>query len=469
MKLQPSAGYSLIVRTETPNQPGMLGQVVTAIAEEGGDVGAIDIVRAGGGKMVRDITVGARDEAHAEAIVSHVREVGGVNVLHVTDRTFLIHLGGKLTVEGKSPVKGREDLSMIYAPGVARVSLAIHADPIKQWTLTVKRHTIAVVTDGSAVMALGNLGPAPAQPVMEGKCMIFKAFADLDAFPICLDTQSTDEIVQALKHIAPVFGGIALADIAAPRCFEVEERLRTGVDIPVMHDDQHGAAVVVLAALSNALRVVGKSLDSAQIVVSGAGVAGMGVGHLLVAAGARNLIVCDRAGALYPGRAERMNPYKERLARATNPRGRQGSMREVLRGADVFIGMSGPGLVTATDVGSMAADPIVFALANPIPECAPDELTDVARVVATGRSEFPNQLNNSLASPGIFRGALEAQSRDIDDAMKIAAASALANLVGPDELQEEYIIPSLFDRRVADTVAHATREAARASGLARRG
>ena len=468
VKLQPSAGYSLIVRTETSNRPGTLGQVVTAIGEEGGDVGAIDIVRAGGGKMVRDITVAARDEAHAEAIVNHVREVDGVNVLHVTDRTFLIHLGGKLTVEGKHPVKGREDLSMIYAPGVARVSLAIEADPIKQWTLTIKRHTIAVVTDGSAVMALGNLGPAAAQPVMEGKCMIFKAFADLDAFPICLATQDTDEIVRVLADIAPVFGGIALADIAAPRCFEVEERLRTGVDIPVMHDDQHGAAVVVLAALSNALRVVGKSLETARIVISGAGVAGMGTGHLLVAAGARHLIVCDRAGALYSGRVERMDPYKERLAQATNPDRQPGRLREVLRGADVFIGLSGPGLLTAADVASMAPDPIVFALANPIPEVAPEDLAGVARVVATGRSEFPNQLNNSLASPGIFRGALEAQATDVDDAMKIAAARALANLVGPDELQEEYIIPSLFDRRVADRVAQATRDAARASGLARR-
>jgi malate dehydrogenase (oxaloacetate-decarboxylating) len=468
VKLQPSAGYSLIVRTETSNQPGTLGQVFTAIGEEGGDIGAIDIVRAGGGKMVRDITVAARDEAHAEAIVSHVRELNGVNVLHVTDRTFLVHLGGKLSVEGKTPVKGREDLSMIYAPGVARVSLAIHADPLKQWTLTVKRHTIAVVTDGSAVLRLGNLGPAPAQPVMEGKCMIFKAFADLDAFPICLATQEPDAIVTAVAHIAPVFGGIALADIAAPRCFEVEDRLRSGVTIPVMHDDQHGAAVVVLAALSNALRVVGKSIDSARIVVCGAGVAGMGTGHLLVAAGAPQVIVCDRAGALYSGRSERMNSYKERLAQETNPDRQRGSLREMLRGADVFIGLSGPGVLSAADVSTMAADPIVFAMANPIPEVTPEDLAGVARVVATGRSDLPNQLNNSLASPGIFRGALEAQATDIDDSMKLAAARALADLVGPDELHEEYIIPSLFDRRVAEAVTRATREAARASGLARR-
>src|SRR5947209_10304046 len=365
MKLQPSAGYSLIVRTESSNQPGLLAHVIAAIDEEGGEVGAIDVVRAGGGTMVRDITVAARDEAHGEAIVNHVREVGGIEVLHVTDRTFLVHLGGKLKIEARSPVKGREDLSMIYAPGVSRVGLAIHADPLKQWTLTIKRHTIAVVTDGSAVPGLGNVGPAPAQPVMEGKCLIVKAFGDLDAFPLCLATQDADEIVRVVQHIAPVFGGIALADIAAPRCFEVEERLRACVDIPVMHDDQHGAAVVILAALSNALRVVGKALESSRIVVVGAGVAGVGTAHLLRAAGAGQLIVCGRAGALYPDRAERMNPYKERLARETNPDQRRGSVRQVIAGADALIGLSGPGVVTVEDIAAMAPDPIVFALANP--------------------------------------------------------------------------------------------------------
>jgi malate dehydrogenase (oxaloacetate-decarboxylating) len=468
VKLQPSASYSFILRTETSNQPGLLGKVATAIGQEGGDIGAIDIVRAGGGKMVRDVTVAARDEAHAEEIVQCVRSLDGVRVLHVTDRTFLVHLGGKIEVNGRVPVKGRDDLSMVYTPGVARVSLAIRDDPLKQWTLTIKRHTVAVVTDGSAVLGLGNIGPAAAQPVMEGKCMIFKAFADLDAFPICLATQDPDEIVATVRNLAPVFGGINLEDIAAPNCFLIEERLRAELDIPVMHDDQHGTAVVVLAALKNALKLVRKPIETALIVVSGVGAAGVATARIIIAAGARNVVAVDRAGALYQGRMENMNPYKERLAAETNPRRLQGSMREVLQGADVFIGLSGPGVVTMDDIAGMAEQPIVFALANPIPEIQPEELTGIARVVATGRSDYPNQINNSLAFPGIFRGALEVEATDIDESMKLAAADAIAGLVGPDELTEEYIVPSMFDRRVADTVAAATREAAWASGVGRK-
>jgi malate dehydrogenase (oxaloacetate-decarboxylating) len=468
MKLQPSASYSFILRTETSNQPGSLGRVATAIGQEGGDIGAIDIVRAGGGKMVRDLTVAARDEAHAEEIVHCVRGLDGVNVLHVTDRTFLVHLGGKIEVTGRVPVKGRDDLSMVYTPGVARVCLAIRDDPLKQWTLTVKRHTVAVVSDGSAVLGLGNIGPAAAQPVMEGKCMIFKAFADLDAFPICLATQDSDEIVATVRNLAPVFGGINLEDIAAPKCFLIEERLRSELDIPVMHDDQHGTAVVVLAALKNALRLVNKPIELARIVVSGVGAAGVATARIIVAAGARQVIAVDRAGALYSGRSENMNAYKELLASATNPQRTHGSLAEVLRGADVFIGLSGPGVVTAEEIAAMAPDPVVFALANPIPEVQPEELLGIARVVATGRSDYPNQINNSLAFPGIFRGALEVEATDIDESMKLAAADAIAGLVGPDELNEEYIVPSMFDRRVADTVAAATREAAWASGVARK-
>ncbi|HET6318649.1 MAG TPA: malic enzyme-like NAD(P)-binding protein [Chloroflexota bacterium] len=468
MKLQPSASYSFILRTETSNTPGLLGRVATAIGQEGGDIGAIDIVRAGGGKMVRDVTVAARDEAHAEEIVECVRSLDGVTVLHVTDRTFLLHLGGKIEVNGRVPVKGRDDLSMVYTPGVARISLAIRDDPLKQWTLTVKRHTVAVVSDGSAVLGLGNIGPAAAQPVMEGKCMIFKAFADLDAFPICLATQDADEIVAAVRYLAPVFGGINLEDIAAPKCFLVEERLRSELDIPVMHDDQHGTAVVVLAALKNALKLVGKPIELARIVVSGVGAAGVATARIMVAAGARHVITVDRAGALYAGRIENMNPYKERLATETNPDRLQGSLSDVLRGADVFIGLSGPGVVTSDDIESMAEEPIVFALANPIPEVQPEELAGIARVIATGRSDYPNQINNSLAFPGIFRGALEVQATDIDESMKLAAAETIAGLVGSDELTEEYIIPSMFDRRVAEAVTAATREAAWSSGVARK-
>jgi malate dehydrogenase (oxaloacetate-decarboxylating) len=468
VKLQPSASYSFILRTETSNQPGTLGRVTTAIGQAGGDIGAIDIVRAGRGKMVRDLTVAARDEAHAEEIVACVRELDGVAVLHVTDRTFLVHLGGKIEVRGRVPVKGRDDLSMVYTPGVARVCLAIRDDPLAQWTLTIKRHTVAVVSDGSAVLGLGNIGPAAAQPVMEGKCMIFKAFADLDAFPICLATQDADEIVASVRSLAPVFGGINLEDIAAPKCFLIEERLRAELDIPVMHDDQHGTAVVVLAALSNALKLINKSLDTAHIVVSGVGAAGVATCRILLAAGARQVIAVDRAGALYEGRAEHMNEYKARLASETNPERVSGSLAEALRGADVFVGLSGPGVVTADEIASMAADPIVFALANPIPEIQPEELLDIARVVATGRSDYPNQINNSLAFPGIFRGALEVEATDIDESMKLAAASAIAELIGPDELNEEYIVPSMFDKRVADAVTAAVREAAWASGVARK-
>jgi malate dehydrogenase (oxaloacetate-decarboxylating) len=466
--LQPSASYSFILRTETSNRPGTLGRVTTAIGEEGGDIGAIDIVRVGNSKMVRDLTVAARDEAHAETIVQRVRTLDGVNVMHVTDRTFLVHLGGKIEVTGRVPVKSRDDLSMVYTPGVARICQAIHRDPAQQWTLTVKRHMVAVVTDGSAVLGLGNIGAAAAQPVMEGKCMIFKAFADLDAFPICLASQDADAIIGAVKLLAPVFGGINLEDIAAPKCFQIEEQLRSELDIPVMHDDQHGTAVVVLAALRNALKVVGKPIQDVRIVISGVGAAGVATARILMAAGARQVIACDRAGALYAGRTEHMNTYKERLAESTNPRRETGSPQEVLRGADVFIGLSGPGVVSASDVAAMAGDAIVFALANPIPEVQPEAIAGVARVIATGRSDYPNQINNSLAFPGIFRGALEVQATDIDEAMKIAAADAIAGLIGPDELNEEYIVPSMFDRRVADAVAQGTREAAYTSGVARK-
>jgi malate dehydrogenase (oxaloacetate-decarboxylating) len=466
--LQPSASYSFILRTETSNRPGTLGKVTTAIGEEGGDIGAIDIVRVAGSKMVRDVTVAARDEAHAETIVQRVRVLDGVTILHVTDRTFLVHLGGKIEVASRVPVKSRDDLSMVYTPGVARICQAIAQDPTQQWTLTVKRHMVAVVTDGSAVLGLGNIGPAAAQPVMEGKCMIFKAFADLDAFPICLATQDAEEIIEAVKMLAPVFGGINLEDIAAPKCFTIEERLRSELDIPVMHDDQHGTAVVVLAALRNALKVVGKRIEDVRVVISGVGAAGVATARIVMAAGARQVIAVDRAGAIYAGRTENMNAYKERLAETTNPERLQGSLKDALRGADVFVGLSGPGVVSASDVAAMGKDAIVFALANPIPEVQPEAIMGVARVIATGRSDYPNQINNSLAFPGIFRGALEVQATDIDETMKIAAADAIAGLIGPDELNEEYIVPSMFDKRVADAVAQSTRDAAYASGVARK-
>ncbi len=468
MQLQPSASYSLTIRTQTSNRPGMLGRVTTAIGELGGDIGAIDMVAVADGRMVRDITVAARDEAHGQAIVDRLKRLDGVEVINVSDRTFLVHLGGKIEVVGRMPVKTRDDLSMVYTPGVARVCMAIAEDPAKQWALTIKRHTIAVVSDGSAVLGLGNIGAAGAQPVMEGKCMIFKEFAGIDAFPICLSTQDPDRIVQAVEALAPVFGGINLEDIAAPRCFEIEERLRNSLDIPVMHDDQHGTAVVVLAALHNAMKVVGKRIEDIKIVVAGVGAAGVATAKILAAANARNVIACDRAGAVYDGRIENMNPYKQALAKTTNPHHEKGSIHDVLRGADVLIGVSGPGVVGVEDVKRMAKDPIVFGLANPVPEIQPEELEGIARVVATGRSDYPNQINNSLAFPGIFRGALDVQARDINEAMKLAAAGAIADLVSADELNEEYIIPSMFDRRVMEAVAAATREAAWKTRVARK-
>jgi malate dehydrogenase (oxaloacetate-decarboxylating) len=446
----------------------MLGQVTTAIGEEGGDIGAVDLIGVQGGIITRDITVACRDEAHGEAIVRRLSAVPGVHVRAVSDRTFLVHLGGKIEVVPKTPVKTRDDLSMVYTPGVARICTAIAADPAKAWALTIKKNTVAVVSDGTAVLGLGDIGPLAAAPVMEGKAMIFKAFAGVDAFPICLATQDPDEIVATVQRIAPIFGGINLEDIAAPKCFEIEDRLRHSLDIPVMHDDQHGTAVVVLAALKNALKVVGKSLANARIVINGSGASGMATAKILALAGAQQLILCDTAGAIYRGREVNMNRYKEAIARTTNPNGERGSLREVLRGADVFIGLSAPGVVTPDDIRAMAPDPVVFAMANPIPEVMPELIQGIARVIATGRSDYPNQINNSLGFPGIFRGALDVQATDINEAMKLAAADAIASLVSDDELSEEYIVPSMFDRRVVEAVAEATRTMAIATGVARK-
>jgi malate dehydrogenase (oxaloacetate-decarboxylating) len=466
-EVQPSASYSLTIRVELSGRPGSLGRLATAIGDEGGDIDALDIVRVGGGVVVRDITVACRDEAHGEAIARRLGQLEGVRVLHVTDRTFQVHLGGKIEVNGRFPVKTRDDLSMVYTPGVARICLAIRDDPAKQWTLTVKRHMIAVVSDGSAVLGLGNIGPAAAQPVMEGKCMIFKGFAGIDAFPLCLATQDTDEIVRMVQGIAPVFGGINLEDIAAPRCFEIEERLRQTLDIPVMHDDQHGTAIVVLAAIKNALKLVDKPIEQAKIVILGVGAAGTATARILAQAGARRVVACDRRGAIYPGRGD-LDHIQERLAAETNSDAERGTFREVLKGADVFVGLAGPNSVTADEIASMGRDPIVFALANPTPEIQPEAIADIARVIATGRSDYPNQINNSLAFPGIFKGALDVEATDINEAMKVAAANAIAGLVSESELSEEYVIPSMFDARVAEAVAQATREAAWASGVARK-
>jgi malate dehydrogenase (oxaloacetate-decarboxylating) len=461
----PSASFSAILRVRLANQPGAFARLAAAIGEAGGLLDAIDLVRVESAAMVRDVTVLAESSAHIERIAGAVRGLEDVEVEAVSDRTFLMHLGGKLEVHSRTPLKTRDDLSMAYTPGVARVCMAIHDDPEKVWNLTVKQHTVAVVTDGSAVLGLGDIGPEAALPVMEGKAILFKEFGGVDAFPICLDTKDTDEIVRAVELIAPVFGGINLEDISAPRCFEIERRLRESLDIPVFHDDQHGTAVVVLAGLYNALKVVGKRMEDLRIVVTGAGAAGVAVSDILMSAGVRNIVACDRAGALHSDRPG-LAPEKAEFAARTNPDRFTGSAEDALRGADVFIGLSGPGAVTAAGIRTMASDAIVFAMANPTPEVLPEEIEGFAAVVGTGRSDYPNQINNVLGFPGIFRGALDVRARTFTDAMLVAAAQAIAACV--PEPQPDYVVPSVFDRRVGPAVAEAVAAAAEHDGVARR-
>ncbi|MCL4507944.1 MAG: NAD-dependent malic enzyme [Chloroflexi bacterium] len=445
----------------------MLGRLLSAIGDVGGDIGAIDIVRADRNILTRDITVSARDDEHAQAIVDAIRTMPGVEVINVSDRVFLLHLGGKIEVHSKAPIKTRDDLSMAYTPGVARVCHAIAADPSKAFQLTIKRNTVAVVSDGSAVLGLGNIGPEAALPVMEGKAALFKEFAGVDAFPICLNEQDPGRIVDVVAAIAPVFGGVNLEDISAPRCFKVEDALRQRLDIPVFHDDQHGTAVVVLAAVINACKVVHKQLEHLRVVVNGIGAAGVASVKILLAAGITDIVACDRSGVLaldgpLAGDAQRW------IVEHTNPRGIRGSVHDAIRGADLFLGVSGPGVLTTDDLRQMAPDPIVFALANPTPEIDPEEGLGIARVMATGRSDFPNQINNVLAFPGIFRGALDCGAREINEEMKLAAARAIADRVSPEELSEEYIVPSVFNRRVVIEVARAVVDAAIRTGVARR-
>lgn len=464
---KPSAGYSVTLRLQIENVPGGFSKVTQAIGRELASLAELSLVRSDFKYTVRDVTVHCRNEGHAKHVVESVGRLSGVTILEARDDTFEMHRGGKLSVESRGKVTTRDELSRAYTPGVARVCLAIKDNPDTAYDFTMKSSTVAVVTDGSAVLGLGNIGPRGAAPVMEGKAMLFKEFGGVNAFPICLDTQDTEEIIQCVKQIAPIFGGINLEDISAPRCFEIEERLRAELDIPVFHDDQHGTAIVVLAALINAAKIVGKKLPDLRVVVNGFGAGGVACTRILLSAGVRNIIPCDTAGSVYRGRKERMNAVKQQVVEQTNPENFRGTVGEALRGADVFIGVSSPGAIKRSDVRDMAKNPIVFALANPTPEILPDEVKDIVRVMATGRSDYANQVNNALCFPGIFRGALDCRARDITDGMKVAAALAIAESVHPDRLSEDYVIPGIFDHGIATKVAERVRLAAIEEGVAR--
>ena len=463
MASAPSVSYSITVRLELPARPTAVSELTTAAERCGGVVTGLDVTHSGADRVQVDVTCATRDVEHSEAVVEAMRAIHGVEIGRVSYRTFLAHLGGKLTIESKVPIRNRDDLSLVYTPGVARICLAIAANPADARRLTIKRNTVAVVTDGSAVLGLGNLGPLAALPVMEGKAALFKRFAGIDAFPICLDTQDTDEIVAAVKAIAPVFAGINLEDISAPRCFEIEARLRAELDIPVFHDDQHGTAIVVLAALTNALRVVGKNLADVRIVMSGAGAAGTAILTLLLHAGAHDVVVCDKDGVVEPARPDiAADPTSalHRVATSTNPRGVRGTLRGALVGADVFIGVSAPAILTGDDIATMGPRSVVFAMANPEPEVDPVAASAHAEIVATGRSDFANQINNVLVFPGVFRGLLDAQSHSIGIDVLLAAARALSAVVTDDELNAAYIVPSVFHPDVTKVVAAAVAKAA---------
>lgn len=463
---RPSPSYALTLRIEYENQVGMLGRITSVIGQSGGDIGAIDIVKTTRQTITRDVTFSAADEEHGGKIITAVRTIPGIDIVHVSDRTFLLHLGGKLEIQSKVPLKTRDDLSMAYVPGVSRIAKAIADDPQDVFNLTIKRNTVAVVSDGTQVLSLNDVGPGAALPVMESKAILMKEFAGLDAFPICLDVQSADEFVAAVKAIATNFGAIHLEDIASPRCFEVESRLNEILDIAVFHNDQHGTAIIVLAALMNALKIVGKAPQALRVVVSGAQAAGVATARLLLAFGVRDVIVCDDEGAIHGER--KLDGVLATLARDTNPRGATGTVGEVLEGADVCISFGRGGRIEPKYIKDMNVSPIVFAIAQPAPEINAEEILDVARVIATGRSDFPNQLNNMLCFPGFFRGLLDARASNVNDEMKLAAAHAIADIIGRDELHEDYIIPSAFDRRVATAVSGAVVKAAQETGVARK-
>jgi malate dehydrogenase (oxaloacetate-decarboxylating) len=460
--LTPNPSFSLTIRLKIPHRPGMLACVTQAIAEVGGDIGPIMLVEQTQKIATRDITIDATSTEHIEQIVEAVKALNEIKVLNVYDRTFQLHRGGKISIQNKQPLKTQDDLSMAYTPGVGRICNAIAQDKEQAYSLTIKSNTVAIVTDGSAVLGLGNLGAEAALPVMEGKAMLFKEFAGIDAFPICLANQDTEKIIETVKNIAPVFGGINLEDIRAPHCFEIEARLRREIDIPVFHDDQHGTAIVSLAALINALKLVKKSLEDVRIIINGAGAAGIAIARLLQKAGARKIVMCDSRGILSTSRTDLTSQKREFAVEAS------GTLVDAMMGADVFLGVSVPDVVTPEMVRSMASNPIVMAMANPDPEVHPELVENDVTVMATGRSDYPNQINNVLAFPGIFRGALDCRAATITARMELEAASAIASLISATDLDREYVIPSVFDERVVTAVASAVQRAARQDGVARR-
>ena len=467
-EIGPYSNYRLTVRLELANKPGIFARVAALLAEEAANLGAVDLVSATKSRMVRDVTFDVHNEAHGERVLARLGSLPDVTVLSASDRIFLLHLGGKIRVEGKLPINTRNVLSMVYTPGVGRVSQAIARDKSKVYAFTSKSNSIAVITDGSAVLGLGNLGPEAALPVMEGKVMLFKELAGIDAWPLCLNTQNPEEIVRIIEGIAPGFGAINLEDISAPRCFEIERRLNASLDLPVMHDDQHGTAVVILAALTNALTVTGKRIEDIRVVVNGLGAAGTACCRMLLAAGVSHLLGCDKEGIILSGSPEQLRACRTDLAACLTRTAPAGTLHDALKGADVFIGLSVGNILTADTLDLMAPGRIVFAMANPDPEVPPDLAASHCRIFATGRSDYPNQINNALAFPGIFRGALDVQASRITEDMKLAAAKAIARVIPPEALSEDYIIPSLFDKTVVPQVARAVAAAARENGVARR-
>jgi malate dehydrogenase (oxaloacetate-decarboxylating) len=468
-----SAQYSVTVRVELDARQEPLGKLTAQIAEAGGALQSVDLIPGAGseGKRVREFTIDANSADHWEQILRSIGSTRGARVLGFTDRTFEMHRKGKIEQHNKYPLKTRDDLSMAYTPGVARVCEYIAADRSKAFDYTIKANTVAVVSDGSAVLGLGDIGPEAAMPVMEGKAMLFKEFADVDAFPICLSTNDPEEIIQTVKLIAPTFGGINLEDISAPRCFEIEEHLKADLDIPVFHDDQHGTAVVVMAALFNSLKIIGKPIESLRVLVLGTGAAGVACTKMMQESGITEIIGCDRQGAISVDRPDyiddEMSGIKRWFAENTNPERANGGPNDVIEGCDLFIGVSGPGLIEAKSLEKMNDDAMVFAMANPVPEVMPEDAEPYVRIMATGRSDYPNQINNVLCFPGVFRGALDAGAPRITEAMKLAAAQGIAEVVSDDDLSEDYVIPSVFNRDVAPAVAEAVVQEAKNEGLAR--